>query len=120
MAEINRMGMGKGIFNGLTDGAKALLVIVGLLGLLALTLIIYFIVIGAFSYQVQSGNLPVTNATNTSIQSVESDFDTVRSNVSTAQVIILGFVGLVVILAIVAGIGLLRGMKKKGSGGADF
>jgi len=109
----------KGLWKGLTSGANALYAIVGVILAILMLLIFGFIMVGSFTYQVEQGNIPVTNQTNTSVQSVEDNLETARGTVSTNLTTILGFVALVVIMAIMVGVGFKLG--KGGSGGkADF
>ena len=110
---------GKGVGKGIMEGANVLYGVgLAFLGL-AVMFMFGFILVGSLSYQVAEGNIPVTDQTNTSVASVEDDFESVRSSASSAQTAIIGFIVLAVIIMIIVGIGILK-IKGKGGSGADF
>ena len=112
---------GKGVGKGIISGANTLYAVgLAFLGI-AVMFMFGFILVGSLTYQVEQGNIPVSNQTNSSVQSVEDDFESVRSSASSAQTAIIGFVVLAVIIMIIVGIGILKMNKGKGgSGKADF
>jgi len=110
---------GKGVGKGIVSGANVLYTVgLAFLGL-AVMFMFGFILVGSLTYQVEEGNIPVSNQTNTSVQSVEDDFESVRSSASDAQTAIIGFIVLAVIIMIIVGIGILK-MGGKGKSGVDF
>jgi len=102
---------------GLTDGMDTLKKIGVALGALLVLLIVIYIIVGIFTKQVADGNIPVSSATNTSIQALEATLSTNVTSILANVPIIVGLVALVVILAVIGW--LVFGKGKSGSKGGS-
>jgi hypothetical protein len=112
--------MAKGIMGGIVDGADALKKVTMAVGGILLFLVILIMVIGAFSYQAARGNIPITNASNQTIQGVDTDISTAKTTITSNITTILGFVALGVILSLVAALGIWKSVSGKGRGRTEF
>lgn len=102
---------------GLTDGMETLKKIGASLGALLVLFIVIYIIVGIFTKQVADGNIPVSGATNTSVQGLETILSTNVTAILGNVPIIVGLVALVVILAVIGW--LVFGKGKKGSEGSN-
>ena len=102
--------MADNLASGLTGSMKELKKMAMILGAIYVALIGLWIVVGALNHQAQTGNLPVTTATLTALNTTETAFGTAVTTVTAAIGIILGFIALVVIFKILKG--FLGGNKK--------
>lgn len=109
------MDFGGDIGKNIIEAFKILGIIMAIIGGLFLGAFIITLVLGTMFYAVQGGNIPVTNASNTTLTSIETGFN---SNVSTI-VSAAGFAGQLITVAIIllvfAGIGIWGYQKYKGN-----
>ncbi len=103
---------------GLTDGMKILKTIALGLGGLAIISVIVLLIVGVLAQTVAEGNIPVPNATNTSVASVNTDVNTYVDSILDNLPLIIGLVALVVVLAVI-GIWVYGRNSKSGFGGDD-
>ena len=87
----------------LKKGARDLRGIVQEFGGLFIMLIVFALIIGVLVNQVTNGNVPTSSTANTSIQGLETSFDTqVITNAENASGTVTGLIILVVVVAIFA------------------
>jgi len=107
-----------GMGNALTNTMNVLKKIAIIVGGLFATVMVLWLIIGAINQSAQSGNLPVTTATLTALNTTETAFGTAMTSVTDNVGTVVGFVALVVILGVIGWVVFGRG--KKGSSQSDY
>ena len=112
------------IFGGIKKSGDVLKQLAIIFGSLLLVAVIFFIIMGVFSDQADSGNLPVDNDTVNDIDSMQSNYSSIVDTIVDNAGIAIAFIvlGIVVLVAMAfLGKGAIRGGSGKGgSGSSDF
>lgn len=103
---------------GLTDGASLMGKLAKAIGISVLILVVMGIIVGVFMNQVTSGNIPVSDAMNTSLSGIETEYISAQDALIGNVALIAGLVALVIILAVFAFV--FKGGDKGSSDKVDF
>ena len=95
------MADGKGLFEGIEDGAKALKAVMTVVLSLVVVAVLAYLIIGTITYQADQGNIPVSNGTVNNMTAVNTDLETAKDSVFTALGILLGFVSLAAVFILI-------------------
>jgi len=108
--------MAGNLFDGITDGAKALKAVGAAVGGLIVLLLVIFLIVGSVTKQADDGNIPVSNDTVNNMTALEGDLADSKDDIIAGVGIVLGFVGLAVIFILIK---YLMG-KKESEAVVDF
>jgi len=108
--------MAGNLFDGITDGAKALKQVGLAVGGLIVMMVVIFLIVGSVTKQASDGNIPVSNDTINNMTALEGDLADSKDSIITGVGIVLGFVGLAVVFILIK---YLMG-KKESESVVDF
>jgi hypothetical protein len=94
--------MGYGIDKGVLKTFLLLLAVVGIVGAIYITIVIWLLIGGAMGQIATNGSIPVTNGTTAALNTAQTQFITNMGYVQTASGFAAGLLGLVALLIIFA------------------